>query len=161
MDSQKLLRIAYQKAEDSRNPSTRNGALLVNDEGEVLVSASNTLTPDGVLETEERKVKPLRLKFSVHAERNVIYQAAKLGIKTEGLTMVCGWATCGDCAQGIIQAGIKALITHKQALDKNGSWAEEVKLGFVMLKEAGVKVEIYDGEIGGVKVLRNDEYWEP
>jgi len=119
------------------------------------------LVPDGVLETEERKIKPLRHKFSVHAERNSIYKAAKLGVKTEGLTMVCCWAVCSECAQGLIQAGIKRLVTHKQALEKNGSWMEEVELGFTMLREAGVEIVIYDGKIRAGKILRSGSYWEP
>jgi len=161
LDWKIYLKAAYLKAEESRNFSTQNGAVLVNDKGDILVSASNTLVPDGVQETEERKVKPLRHKFSVHSERNAIFHAAKNGIKTKGLTMVCCWAICSECAQGLIQAGIKRLVTHKQALERNGSWATDVELGFTMLREAGVDIVIYDGKIGGIKILRSGEYWEP
>lgn len=106
-------------------------------------------------------LKPLRHKFSVHAERNVVYQAAKLGIKTEGLTMVCSWATCSDCAQAIIQSGIVRLVTHQQALEKSGEWREDIDLAFSMLREAGIELIIYDGKIGGVKIRRNGIKWEP
>jgi len=98
---------------------------------------------------------------SVHAKRNVIYSASRQGIKTEGLTMICPWATCSDCAQAIIQAGIKKLVTHKQALDRNGHWQENVDFSFAMLREAGVEIIIYDGKIGVGKILRSKEYWEP
>jgi len=112
LDWQKLLKIAYLEAQKSTNPSTQNGAILVDDKGNVILSAVNSF-PDGVTETEERQNRPLRYKFSVHSERNVLYLAARLGIKTEGLLMVCPWAACTDCAQGIIQAGIKRLVVHK------------------------------------------------
>ena len=75
--------------------------------------------------------------------------------------MVCCWAVCSECAQGLIQAGIKRLVTHKQALEKNGSWMEEVELGFTMLREAGVEIVIYDGKIRAGKILRSGSYWEP
>jgi deoxycytidylate deaminase len=75
--------------------------------------------------------------------------------------MVCPWATCSDCAQAIIQAGIKKLVTHKQALDRNGYWQEDVDFTFTMLREAGVKIIIFDGKIGVGKILRSGEYWEP
>lgn len=88
-DWRKYLEAAYKEAEKSRNPSTQNGAVLINDKGEILVAVGNTLVPDGVQETEERKIKPLRHKFSVHSERDAVFKAAKEGIKTEGLTMVC------------------------------------------------------------------------
>ncbi len=155
------MQLAYQEAEKSRNPSTQNGAVIVDEKENVLVAVGNTLTPDGVYETPDRSIKPLRHKFSVHAERNAIFKAAKMGIKTEGLTMVCPWSPCGDCAQAIIQSGIKRLVAHKQALEKNGSWTDEVELGFIMLKEARVEVIIYDGKINGVKILRSGNYWEP
>lgn len=156
-----LLNRAYKEAEKSKNPSTQNGAVLVNSDGKILVAVGNTLTSDGVKETAERNIKPLRHKFSVHSERNAIYKAAEKGIKTNGLTMVCPWAACSECAQAIIQSGIKRLVVHKQALNKNGSWAEEVEISFTMMREAGVDVVIYDGEVGNVKVLRSGEYWQP
>ncbi len=155
-----LLKIAYLEAQKSTNPSTQNGAVLVDDEGNVILSAVNSF-PDKVAETEERQTKPLRHKFSVHAERNVIFRAARLGIKTEGLIMVCPWAACSDCAQAIIQAGLKRLVTHKQALDRSGHWKEDIELALSMLREAGVELIIFDGKIGTGKVLRSGEFWEP
>jgi len=161
LDWKKLLKMAYLKAQESRNPSTQNGAILVGDDGAILIEVSNTLVPDGLQEIDERKAKPLRHKFSVHAERNAIYKAAKSGVKIQGLTMVCCWAVCSECAQGLIQAGIKRLVTHTQALEKSNNWTEEIELGFAMLREAGVEIIMYDGKIGGVKILRSGEHWEP
>lgn len=160
LDWQKLLKIAYAKAQESTNPSTQNAAILVNDDGNVLLSAVNSF-PNNVAETQERQVKPLRSKLSVHAERNVIFNAARLGIKTDSLVMVCPWAACTDCAQAIIQAGIKTLVTHKQALDRSNTWQEDIDFAFNMLREAGVEIIIFDGKIGDIKILRSGEYWEP
>ncbi len=158
---QELLKAAYLKAQKGTNISTQNAALLVDEEGNIILSETNNF-PNGVAETDERqKDKAARYKYSVHAERNVIYLAAKLGIKTERLTMVCPWATCSDCAQSIIQAGIKKLVVHQQALDRNGHWQEDIDFAFAMLREAGVEIVIYDGKIGIGKILRSGEYWEP
>lgn len=160
LDWKNLLKIAYSEAKKSTNPSTQNGAILVDNKGNVILAAANTF-PDGIAENKGRQSKPLRYKFSVHAERNVIYKAAKLGLKTKGLTMVCPWATCSDCAQAIIQAGIKRLVTHKQAFEKSDTWKDDIKLAFAMLREAKVKIIIFDGKIGVGKVLRKGEFWEP
>jgi len=160
LDWQKLLKIAYAEAKKSTNPSTQNGAILVDSKGEVILSAANTF-PDRVAETKKRQNEPLRHKFSVHAERSVLYQAARLGIKTKGLTMVCPWAACSDCAQAIIQTGIKRLVVHKQALDRSGSWQEDIELAFSMLREAGVEIIIFDGKIEIGKILRSGEFWKP
>ncbi len=160
LDWRKLLKIAYLEAQKSTNPSTQNGAILVDDKGNVILSAKNSF-PAGVTETQERQKKPLRYKFSVHAERNVIYSAARLGIKTEGLVMVCPWAACTDCAQAIIQAGIKRLVVHKQALDRSSHWKEDIELSFMMFHEAKIEVIVFDGKIGIGKVLRQGKDWEP
>ncbi|MFA5386372.1 MAG: deaminase [Candidatus Paceibacterota bacterium] len=160
LDWQNLLKIAYTKAQGSTNPSTQNGAILIEDDGSIVLSAINSF-PDGVVETQERQKKPLRYKFSVHAERNVLYRAALLGIKTKGLTMVCPWAACSDCAQAIIQTGIRRLVTHKQALDRSNTWQEDIELAFTMLREAGVEIIIFGGKIGAGKILRSGEFWKP
>ena len=157
---QNLLKIAYSEAKKSTNPSTQNGAILIDDKGNIILSAVNSF-PDGVTETKERQIKPLRHKFSVHTERNILYQAAKLGIKTKGLTMVCPWAACSDCAQAIIQTGIKRLVVHKQALDRSASWQENIDLVFEMMREAGIEIIVFDGKIEAGKVLRSGEFWEP
>lgn len=157
----KLMKEAYAVAQTSTNISTQNAAILVDDGGNVVLAAPNSF-PDGVEESSERQNdKPRRYKYSVHAERNVIYLAAKKGIKTEGLTMVCPWATCGDCAQAIIQAGIAKLVTHCQALDRSGNWREDIEFAFAMLREAGVGVEIFDAKIGVGPILRSGQRWEP
>lgn len=156
-----LLKTAYEKAQEGTNISTQNAAVLIDDNQNIILSATNSF-PDNIKETEKRqRDKAARYKYSIRAERNVIYLASKLGIKTEGLTMVCSWATCGDCAQAIIQAGIKKLVAHKQALDKSGHWQEDIEFAFNMLREAGVEVIIYDGKIGVGKILRSFEIWEP
>jgi len=158
---QELLKIAYTKAQKGTNPYTQNAAILVDDNGKIILSEVNSF-PKGVAETKERLAdKPLRFKFSIHAERNVLYLAAKLGIKTDGLTMVCPWATCTDCAQAIIQTGIKRLVIHKQALDRSGHWQEDIEIAFSMLREARVEIIVFDGKIGVGKILRSGEMWEP
>ncbi|MFZ3054869.1 MAG: deaminase [Minisyncoccales bacterium] len=161
MNNQELLKTAYLEAQKSTNISTQNSALLINDNENIILSAVNSF-PNGIKETGERQNdKPTRYKYSVHAERNVIYLAANKGIKTEGLTMVCPWATCTECAQSIIQAGIKRLITHKQALEKSGHWQEDMEFAFNMLREAGVEIIVFDGKMNIGKILRSGEYWEP
>lgn len=159
-----LLAIAYKTAKKkSRDPSTQNGALLAAQHGAkifILATGVNNL-PDGIEELAERKQSPEKYKWMEHAERNVIFQAAKQGIKTKGLMMVCPWAACSACARAIIQSGITLLITHKQAcLCQKPHWQEEVELGRIMLKEAGVAVQIYDGKVEVNQVLHGGQLWD-
>lgn len=157
----KLLKIAYIDAQKSTNISTQNAAILVDDNDNIILSATNSF-PKGVAENNKRQQdKSIRQKYSIHAERNVIYNAAKLGIKTDGLIMVCPWATCTECAWAIIQSGIKKLVTHKQALDRSNEWKEDIEFAFKMLREAKIEIIIFDGKIKADKILRSGKYWEP
>ncbi len=159
-DWKSLMATAYEHAKLSHDPSTQNAALLVNDAGESRLIDVNRF-PNGVRETE-RWERPLKYKIIEHAERNVLYQAARSGLQTVGLTMVCPWAACGDCARAIIQCGLKKLVTHKQAHEKSPDfWRQEIEIAFVMLQEAGVEVVMYDGLIGVENVLHTGKLWSP
>ena len=158
----KLLKLSYEVALESPDPSTQNGALLVNEIGDIILCDCNRF-PDGVKYKPERWERPLKYKIIEHAERNVIFKAAKLGISTENLLMICGWAACTDCARSIIQSGIKTLITHKQAHDRSPPfWADEIKIAHEMLNEAGIRIIEYDGDLDfGKKVRHSGEEWMP
>jgi len=151
-----LLKYAYEYARDnSTDKSTQNGAFLIATESffpvEPLIFGCNHF-PDGVIETPERWTRPLKYSFVEHAERDVIYKAARNGIGTDGLTMVVCWAACADCGRAIIEAGIKHVITHKVAEHDSPQWKESIAIADQMFKEAGIKVDRVEGPIG-VSVL--------
>mgnify|MGYP003542669025 CR=1 FL=1 len=149
------LKKAYEIAiQYSTDKSTQNGALLVSSEGEILCSAANNF-PSGVKETLERWERPTKYSFVEHAERNVIYKAAKFGIKTEGLTMYCPWFACADCGRAIIQAGIKKVIGHEVHEEHtHKSWLESIAIASKMFDEAGIEYKYVSGRIG-LNILRN------
>lgn len=48
---------------------------------------------------------------AIHAERNVLLQAARMGVSTEGATLYCNCnIVCPDCAKELINAGIKRIV---------------------------------------------------
>lgn len=161
----RLLQEAYKEAIKSPDLSTQNGALIVNiDDDDVIKAAACNELPSGVLVTEARLERPLKYKYTEHAERNVIYKAAKAGVKTDKQTMVYPWAACSDCARAIIQAGIATLITHKQAHNRSPErWVEEIQHAFFMFEEAGVEVIFYDGKVfdDPVTLLHSEVRWSP
>lgn len=151
------LKIAYQTALDfSTDKSTQNGAVLVSSEGEFMCAAANHF-PRGVQESEERWQRPLKYKYVEHAERNVIYAAARLGLKTENATMYCPFFACADCGRAIIQAGISRVIGHVVLDDAatHEAWLETIEIALQMLDESGVKYEYVEEKLGGIDILRN------
>jgi dCMP deaminase len=160
--------MAYMLAIQSPDPSTQNGAILAagwDDGPPVMATGSCNEFPRGVKYTDARWERPTKYAVIEHAERNAILAAARFGIRTDSLKLVCPWAACADCARAIIQAGISTLITHKQAADQNTPrWTESIAIAFEMLSEAGVEV-IYHDEVFGPElcqpILRDGELWQP
>ena len=156
-----MLRQAYELAKQSPDPSTQNGVLLLNGNDQVLRASINNF-PHGIANKPERLERELKYKYVEHAERNVIYGAARAGFKTEHLTLVCPWMPCCDCARAVIESGIDTLITHKQINDRTPDrWKADQAMALSMLEEAGVNVVVYDGVIGVKGVLFNGELWNP
>lgn len=158
---------AYDHASRSPDPSTQNGAIImqkyVNQSWECISAGCNEF-PEGVENTPERLVRPLKYQVVEHAERSAIYNAAKKGRLTCNAVMIAPWFACADCARAIIRAGIGHVIGHKQVMDKTSShpsWVESINLAFKMLDEAGVTYEFYDGFLDAPQVLFNGEYWKP
>ena len=45
-----------------------------------------------------------------HAEKDLIYKAARKGIATDGLTMIMPWLPCIPCANTIISSEIEKMV---------------------------------------------------
>ncbi len=71
----------------------------------------------------------------LHAEQNVIIQAANSGVSLEGASLYCTTQPCLICTKMIINCGIKEIFISNSYPDK---LAEE------MLKEAGVVMNYVD-----------------
>ena len=166
MDLRDLFKQAYEAALLSPDPSTQVGALLVKQPragftpswlSDDIIAKDCNRFPDKVLYKPERWEKPLKYKVIEHAERNVIYQCAKSGTATKGLILVGTWACCSDCARAIIQAGISKVITHREACDRAPQfWQDEISVAYQLLKEAGVGLEFWSGQLG-IKVRHSGE----
>jgi dCMP deaminase len=158
--------MAYRIAENlSTDPSTQNGAILVNPHTGFIVSHGANHFPRCVKETPERWERPLKYSYVEHAERNCIYLAAQMGVPTNGIIMYCPWFACADCARAIIQAGIAEVVGHDYNQDgsvgSSSRWTDSVEIGDQMLTEAGVKFRRLPGKIGGVKIRFNGGILEP
>jgi len=76
---------------------------------------------------------------TVHAEQNVICQAAKFGISLDGATMYMKLTPCFTCAKMIINTGIKRIVAEKKY--------HRDKYSLKFLKEAGIEVDILNDKI--------------
>lgn len=151
------LRECYNYSRKGNHPSTHNAALLIKKD-KVILRGLNILPP-GVKETRSRFTGKEKHIYLNHAERDVIFKAAKAGIKTKELTMVMPWLPCINCANAIITAGIKKLIVHRQMIERTDKkWVKELKNAMKILTEAKVKVIAYDGVVGAKAYMHSHEW---
>jgi dCMP deaminase len=149
IDYTEAMRLAMKAAMRSHDESKKNGAVLTWRDGKpIYITAAYNQFPRGVVETEARWERPAKYRFVEHAERGALYQAARCGVSTQRLSMVCPWAACTDCARAIIQCDIERLVTLPRpsaAREKGGmDWVSEIADADAMLAEAGVEVLFLD-----------------
>jgi dCMP deaminase len=129
-------------AAKSKDKSTKVGAIIIGDGNEVISMGYNGF-PRGVNDDiPERHERPIKYKFTEHAERNAIYNAARKVL--EGTTLVLNFdpCPCTDCTRAIIQSGIKRIVGYgnKKFPGKGEQWEEDLKISKIMLAEAGIDV---------------------
>jgi len=128
-------------ASKSKDPSTKVGCVIVDDEHFVLSTGYNGF-PVGVQDIDERyQDRPVKYAFIVHAEANAISHAARHGVTLNGATIYTPWHPCNECAKLIIQSGIKTVITKQMDDDKKSRWEKHCAIANVMLTEAGINVK--------------------
>jgi len=126
----------------SKDPSSKIGAVAVNDERRILATGYNGF-PKGIEDSQERlNDREQKYPLIVHAETNALMNALYAGVSLKNATMyVHGLPVCPDCTKLIIQAGIRRIVINKFVMNTPENWVElwEQKSG-PMFKEAGVMV---------------------
>lgn len=121
--------------------STKVGAILVDPEGAVILTAFNG-PPKGVIDSPDKFVRPDKYMYASHAEVNLVAFAARRGIMTIGCSVYCTHLSCASCARTLIQAGIKELVYGEgrfMDIDHDRKFTEQ------MFQEAGVILRKYGG----------------
>lgn len=137
--------IAHQVKLKSKDRHTQIGAVIVGTDNEIVSTGYNSF-PRGIDDDNwRRQERPEKYYWFEHAERNAIYNAARIGVSTKGSTMylTCG-IPCADCARGIINAGISVVVCEQGDVGAKGpQWEESAKRSLQMFKEARVIVQYY------------------
>lgn len=156
------LRRCYEAAALSPDPSNQNGSLLVAHSGWESGGLNNNF-PQGVDVTLERlQDREWKLFHIEHAERQSLFAAARAGVSTWGSTLYCPWFACSDCARAIVLCGVTRVVGHQQRMDMTPDrWKASVEAGLNLMRAAGVVLEFFDGDVGGIKIIVNGEPWQP
>ncbi|NBX50428.1 CMP deaminase [bacterium] len=135
---QRFMDLAKHVAGWSKDPSTKVGAVIVNEKKQVLSMGYNGF-PRGVNDDLQRySDRPTKLKFVAHAERNALDNAY---VDVDGATLYSTLYPCSECAKGIIQRGIKKVVTSREWYEHQ-SKIFSFDVSETMFKEANVEIEL-------------------
>lgn len=156
------LRLAYQQAAKSPDPSNQNGAVVLYKDVHYVgyndFVEGVTLPPD-ILTNRDKK-----LFYIEHAERAAIYNAAYFSCRLPLATLVCPWFACADCARAIILTGIKRVVGHQQRMEMTPDrWKASVFDGLQMMRDVDIQLDFLDiPKLGGCEPINvNGEKWVP
>ncbi len=140
-----FINIAHQVKLKSKDIHTQIGVVIVGKDNEIVSTGYNSF-PRGINDgLNERQERPEKYFWFEHAERNAIYNAARIGVSTLGtkMYMTCD-ISCADCARGIINAGIKEVIFCHSEKPWPQVWIDSANRSKQMFLEAGITVRYFE-----------------
>jgi dCMP deaminase len=135
----RFMKIAREISTWSKDPSSKIGAVIVNDDRRILATGYNGF-PKGIEDTDERlNDREQKYPRIVHAEMNALMAALHSGVSVKDATIyVYGLPICPECTKSIIQAGIKRVVISPDPYVYVTSWTEKWEnISKEMLKEVG------------------------
>ena len=137
----KYLSMAHLVSTWSKDPSTKVGAVIVDDSHRPISFGYNGL-PQGVDDNYNILYhRELKYKTIIHAEINAIL-FAKTDLK--GATLYTWpFQPCARCTSVIIQSGIKRIVTVSSSSER---WKEDFELSRKFIEEAGIIFKEYNVE---------------
>ena len=138
----RFVRIAKEVAEWSKDPSTQVGSIAVKNR-KIIATGYNGF-PKGIKDApRDLNNREMKLKLTVHAEKNMIYNAVEHGVKLEGSTVyIWGLPTCEECWKGLVQVGVSRVVMPDIEFN-GGKWKEGCEFAKEYMEKAGIDVTEY------------------
>ena len=108
-----FLRLAQQVSTRSSDSQTKHGAIIVNDDHEIVATGYNGVLRD-IDNYQLPNQRPEKYCWHIHAEANSILSCARQGKSTLNTTIYVTGEPCINCYQYIWQSGIKRVIFGQQ-----------------------------------------------
>lgn len=136
---ERFLDIAKTVSNWSKDPSSKVGAVITNQDNRIISLGFNGL-PSGMEDKDEiLENRELKYRTILHAEENAILFARQ---SLEGFTIYTyPMQPCIKCTSFIIQTGIKRVVSFKVY---NERWNCEFETSLKHFADAGVEVVLYD-----------------
>ncbi|MEJ6394622.1 deaminase [Gymnodinialimonas sp. 2305UL16-5] len=120
------------------------GCVIVGPDGHELRATGYNGLPRGVSDHDQRRFERAsgeKFFWGEHAERNAIYNAARVGVPLQGCILYVNRFPCADCARAIIQCGIVRVVCPLIP-ENDGALDYSFQVARQMMEEAGVRLEL-------------------
>ena len=102
------LKIAQIVAEQSKDPNTQVGAVLVKDDSIVITGRNGYCR--GAADYSLPRTSPEKYEYFIHAELNAVLNAVRLGRSISGCIVYLTHSPCPNCVRHLWQAGISEYV---------------------------------------------------
>jgi dCMP deaminase len=154
-----FMRLSYEVATKSKDPSTKFGAVLVKNKR--AISFGYNGLPPGVQDLPERLQPPIKYKWITHAEKNAIACAARFGIGIESSSLYIFAMPCAQCASMLSTSGIIEVIIHRPAsiiFSKNSKYGEDDDISKLIFKESNIKLRYIEEKMNKIGYIGGKTY---
>ncbi|MDR3289908.1 MAG: hypothetical protein LBT02_01340 [Rickettsiales bacterium] len=136
MSDEYFMNIARAVAVGSKNPGTKVGCIIVNDNDHIMSAGYNDLIANMNMKYMTYE-KPMYYMLDIHAEMRAILNARE---PLMGCKLYCTIASCDNCFKHIIEAGIKEVVYDSLfTLNKSTGTPERLEAVVRLMKGSGVK----------------------
>lgn len=139
----RFLQLAATVGSWSKDRSAKTGCVIVGPDRLVRSTGFNGFVRGVDDNIAARHERPAKYSWTEHAERNAIYNAARVGISLLGCSAYVNWFPCIDCARAIVQAGIVRLVGLEPDRT-DAKWGADFEFALAMFDEVKLDVTLYD-----------------
>ena len=139
----KYMEVARAVSKFSKDESTKVGAVILGKDSLEIRSLGYNGAPRGCSADEDAKrmERPEKYFWMEHAERNAIYNAARVGVPLEGSAILITHPPCMDCARALVQVGIKEVYWVKPTPEFGARWLEHKYRVIKLFNECGINFD--------------------
>lgn len=112
-----FMRQAEIAAERSHDAETKVGSVLVKNDNSSLVASGCNGFARGVDDNKLPTTRPLKYKYIIHSEENLVANCAHNGIVMANCTLYCTLTPCAKCMRLIYQAGVTCVVAKTKYRD--------------------------------------------
>lgn len=152
INHQSFMRVAYEIASNSKDPSSKVGAVIVDQNKRIISTGYNGMVAgcDELLMSWER---PIKYSLVVHAEMNALLYAKN---DLSSCTLYTTHGPCANCLKHALQAGIRRIYYDNPGIVRDRGTKEEKEAIHRLMISTGAVVENLNNNEDYLKEIISD-----